>query len=62
MFGKYGVYRDGVLVALVCDDCLLVKPTTAGRAFAPDAGEARPIPARKLACWSMPSAGTTPSG
>lgn len=38
MFGEYGVYCDGKLVALICQDQLFVKPTRAGRAFigAPD--------------------------
>ena len=31
MFGEYGLYRDGVMVALVCGDQLFVKPTAAGR-------------------------------
>ena len=34
MFGEYGVYCDGRMVALVCDDQLFVKPTPGGRAFA----------------------------
>ena len=33
MFGEYGLYCDGKLVALVCDDQLFVKPTAQGRAF-----------------------------
>lgn len=33
MFGEYGVYCEGKLVALVCDDQLYVKPTLAGKAF-----------------------------
>jgi len=47
MFGEYGLYLDGRLVALVCDDQLFVKPTIAGRAYAPDAGEAPPYPGSK---------------
>lgn len=31
MFGEYCLYRDGVPVALVCDDVLFVKDTGAGR-------------------------------
>lgn len=34
MFGEYGIYCDGKVVALVCDDKLFVKPTAAGKAFA----------------------------
>jgi len=33
MFGEYGLYKDGVIVALICDDKLFVKPTKAGEAF-----------------------------
>lgn len=33
MFGDYGLYCDGKIVALICDDCLYVKPTEAGRAL-----------------------------
>ena len=47
MFGEYGLYLGGKLVALVCDDQLFVKPTAAGRALAPDAEEAPPYPGAK---------------
>lgn len=33
MFGEYGLYCDGKIVALVCDDQLFVKPTKGGSAF-----------------------------
>ena len=33
MFGEYGIYCDGKIVALICDDQLFVKPTQTGRAF-----------------------------
>jgi len=42
MFGEYGVYCDGKLVALICDDQLFVKPTRAGRAFIGTPDEAPP--------------------
>ena len=42
MFGEYGVYCDGKLVALVCDDQLFVKITAAGRAWLGDAVEEAP--------------------
>ncbi len=32
MFGEYGVYRHGKIVALGCDNQLFVKPTPAGEA------------------------------
>ncbi|WP_315759908.1 TfoX/Sxy family protein [Sphingomonas sp. Y38-1Y] len=47
MFGEYGLYLDGKMVALVCDDQLFVTPTGAGRAHAPDAGEGSPYPGAK---------------
>ena len=31
MFGEYGLWLDGKIVALVCDDQLLLKPTPPGR-------------------------------
>ena len=33
MFGEYGVYCDGRIVALICDDQFYLKPTPAGRAL-----------------------------
>ena len=48
MFGEYGVWRDGKLVALVCDDQLYVKPTPAGRVhLGDDVHEAPPYPTAK---------------
>ena len=31
MFGDYGIYCDGKLFGLICDDDLFFKPTDAGR-------------------------------
>lgn len=31
MFGEYGVYCDGRIVALICDDQFFLKPTPQGR-------------------------------
>ena len=42
MFGEYGVWVDGKTVALVCNDQLFIKPTTAGKLLAADAPEAPP--------------------
>jgi TfoX/Sxy family transcriptional regulator of competence genes len=47
MFGEYGVYCDGRMVAMVCDDRLFVKPTAAGRALAEGASDAPPYPGAK---------------
>lgn len=44
MFGEYGVYCDGKIVALVCNDQFFVKPTAAGRAFI---GEVEEVPPYK---------------
>ena len=47
MFGEYGLYFDIKLFALVCDNKLFIKPTSAGRAFIGDAVEAPPYPGAK---------------
>ena len=47
MFGEYGLYLEGKLVALVCDDQVFIKPTIGRRAYYPDAGEAPPYPGAK---------------
>lgn len=31
MFGDYGIYCDGKIFGLICDDRLYIKPTDAGR-------------------------------
>ena len=33
MFGDFGIYCDGVIFGLICDDCFHLKPTDAGRAM-----------------------------
>lgn len=48
MFGEYGIYSDGKLFALVCDNKLFIKPTKAGREFIKDVVEAPPYPGAKL--------------
>lgn len=47
MFGEYGVYSDGKIFALVCDNKLFVKPTGAGRSFIKNPVEAPPYPGAK---------------
>jgi TfoX/Sxy family transcriptional regulator of competence genes len=47
MFGEYGIYCDGKMVASVCDDKLFVKPTVGGRAYIGDVVEASPYPSAK---------------
>ena len=48
MFGEYGIYSDGKLFALVCDNKLFIKPTGAGKNFIKDVVEAPPYPGAKL--------------
>jgi len=47
MFGEYGVFCDGKMVAIIGDDQLFVKPTTAGRAFLGNVEEVPPYPGAK---------------
>lgn len=47
MFGEYGIYSDGTIFALICDNKLFVKPTEGGRAFINDVVEAPPYPGAK---------------
>lgn len=47
MFGEYGLYLDGKLFALVCDEQLFLKPTPAGRAYADELTEGIPYPGAK---------------
>lgn len=47
IFGEYGIYCEGKLFALVCDEQLFIKPTPAGRAYAHDINEAQPYPGAK---------------
>lgn len=47
MFGEYGLYADGKIFALVCDNKLFIKPTLSGRSFIQDVVEAPPYPGAK---------------
>ena len=47
MFGEFGLYSDGKLFALICDDQLFVKPTEGGRVFIGEVVEAPPYPGAK---------------
>ena len=33
MFGDYGIYCDGKIFGLICDDCFYLKPTKSGQAL-----------------------------
>ena len=47
MFGDYGIFRDGKMVALVCDNQLFVKTTSAGKTFIGAINEGCPYPGSK---------------
>ncbi|MEN8182264.1 MAG: TfoX/Sxy family protein [Myxococcota bacterium] len=47
MFGEYGLFSHGKIVALVCDDRLYIKPTDGGRAYIGEPVEAPPYPGAK---------------
>ncbi|MBE0648740.1 MAG: TfoX/Sxy family protein [Bacteroidales bacterium] len=47
MFGEYGVFSDGKIFALICNNKLFVKPTAAGRAIIEEVVEAPPYPGAK---------------
>ena len=47
MFGEYAICCEGILVALVCDNRLFIKPTSAGRAFIGSVVEVPPYPGVK---------------
>ncbi|MCR9016256.1 TfoX/Sxy family protein [Aquiflexum gelatinilyticum] len=47
MFGEYGVYSDGKLFGLICDNRLFIKPTESGREFIGNIVEAPPYKGAK---------------
>jgi len=47
MFGEYGIYADGKLFGLICDNKLFIKPTASGRAYIKNVAEAPPYPGAK---------------
>ncbi len=49
MFGEYGLYLDGKIFAMVCDDQLFVKSTPEGKDFLGEVQEAPPYPGAKNA-------------
>ncbi len=60
MFGEYGIYCDGKMVALVCDDRLFVKPT--GVRLSVPATKLRRIRRQSRISSSEATAGTTANG
>lgn len=47
MFGEYGIYADGKLFGLICDNKLFIKPTISGREFIGNVTEAPPYEGAK---------------
>ncbi len=47
MFGEYGMYCDGKIFALICDDQLFIKITEAGKRLAPSLETAPPYEGAK---------------
>jgi DNA transformation protein len=47
MFGEFGLFCEGRMVAVICDDRFFVKPTVAGRAFLGEVEEVSPFPRAK---------------
>lgn len=47
MFGEYGLFSEGKMFGMVCDNRLFVKVTEGGRAFIGDVVEAPPYPGAK---------------
>lgn len=47
MFGEYGMYLDGKIFAVICDDQLFIKVTEAGRKIAPQLTLAPPYESAK---------------
>lgn len=47
MFGEYGIYSDGKILGLICDNKLFIKPTKSGREFIGKVVESPPYPGAK---------------
>lgn len=47
MFGEYGLYADGKLFGLICDNKLFIKPTQTGREFIGAVNESPPYEGAK---------------
>ena len=47
MFGEYGLYLDGIVVAFICDDTLFIKPTPGALVLLPDAAKGPAYPGSK---------------
>lgn len=47
MFGEYGIYSNGKIFGLICDNKLFIKPTKGGAQFIGDVVEASPYTGAK---------------
>ncbi len=47
MFGEYGIYSDGKMFGLICDNKLFIKSTKSGREFIGKVVESPPYPGAK---------------
>jgi TfoX/Sxy family transcriptional regulator of competence genes len=47
MFGEYGIYSNGKIFGVICDNKLFVKPTNSGRKFIGNVVEASAYPGAK---------------
>jgi TfoX/Sxy family transcriptional regulator of competence genes len=47
MFGDYGIYCNGIIFGLICDNQVFIKPTEKGKKFVGEAVEAPPYPGAK---------------
>ena len=47
MFGEYGMYLDGKIFAVICDNQLFIKITEAGKAMRPELQQAPPYEGAK---------------
>lgn len=47
MFGEYGIWMQGKIIMLICDNRLFLKPTAAGRALLREMDEAAPYDGAK---------------
>lgn len=47
MFGEYGIYCDGKIIGVICENQFFVKKTAAGEVLCPDCGEGSPYAGAK---------------
>ncbi len=62
MFGEFGLFHDGKMVALICDNQLYVKPTTSAAPSLAIALKGSPIPTQSRTFLFRESAGRIRSG